>query len=262
MWRIVPMRWEVDPSRNEANARAAAAERWSQVHSTTARSATENVRSPHGQVPKPAQAAHVPRTLSAPTDPRPSTVSSLAPARAPPGATVLRVPPSVPVNPASSANASLVDAAVAGAQWRATAAEMIPDFETKLGAPKGPVQSAESEPAPAPAEPVAAAPVQKIPSGRATASSAITAEHRKPRRATRTFASTKEREIFLVTEEVEALLPLLPEQVCIAMLGGALGMAQVPSDERRVPAAAFDAHPGSQPPHAPRGGSIHHPKDR
>ena len=146
------MRWEVNPSRNEANARAAAAERWSQVHSTTVRSATENVRSPHGQVPKPAQAAHVPRTLSAPTDPRPSTVSSLAPARAPPGATALRVPPSVPVNPASSANASLVDAAVAGAQWRATAAEVIPDFETKLGAPKGPVQSAESKPASAPAD--------------------------------------------------------------------------------------------------------------
>jgi hypothetical protein len=234
MWRIVPMRWEVNPSRNEANARAAAAERWSQVHSTTVRSATENVRSPQGQVPKPAHAARVPRTLSAPTDPRPSTVSSLAPARAPPGATALRVPPSVPVNPASSANASLVDAAVAGAQWRATAAEMIPEFETTLGAPKGPAQPAESKPAPASAEPAAAVPVQKIPSGFRTTLKAIEAEHRKPRRATRTFSSTKERETFLVTEEVEALLPLLPEQVCVAMLGGALGMAQVPSDERRV----------------------------
>lgn len=111
---------------------------------------------------------------------------------------------------------------------------MIPEFETTLGAPKGPARPAESKPAPASVEPAAAVPMQKIPSGFKTALKAIEAEHRKPRRATRTFSSTKERETFLVTEEVEALLPLLPEQVCVAMLGGALGMAQVPSDERRV----------------------------
>ena len=58
--------------------------------------------------------------------------------------------------------------------------------------------------------------------------------HRKPRRSRRNFASDKERTAFLMQEEVETLLPLLPAQVVAAMLGGEHGMAQVPNPEQRL----------------------------
>ena len=57
--------------------------------------------------------------------------------------------------------------------------------------------------------------------------------HRKARQATPDFALAEEREAFKARGEAAALVPLLPSQVLHAMMGGDLGVAQVPSQARR-----------------------------
>jgi len=47
------------------------------------------------------------------------------------------------------------------------------------------------------------------------------------------FASDFDRAQSKTDEEINALLPLLPLQIKSSMLGGELGMAQVPSEERQ-----------------------------
>ena len=57
--------------------------------------------------------------------------------------------------------------------------------------------------------------------------------HRKARVQSRDFASAQEREAFKARDEAAALVPLLPAQVVRAMMGGDLGIQQVPCPERR-----------------------------
>ena len=62
---------------------------------------------------------------------------------------------------------------------------------------------------------------------------AVLLAHRKKRRAPREFDDPKEKEAFLVDEQIRALVPLLPLVVVTEMLGGARGLEQVPDEERR-----------------------------
>jgi len=57
--------------------------------------------------------------------------------------------------------------------------------------------------------------------------------HRKPKRPARDFLSAKDREAFKARDEAMTLVPLLPAQVLHTMMGGDLGMQQVPDVSRR-----------------------------
>ena len=77
------------------------------------------------------------------------------------------------------------------------------------------------------------APAASIPGAAAGVAEAIAKAHRKKRRIPRAFDSAKEREEFLVEEELRALAPLLPAPVVDSMLGGPRGLEQVPSAAKR-----------------------------
>ena len=62
---------------------------------------------------------------------------------------------------------------------------------------------------------------------------AIEAEHRKPRRRPRSFADEFERAAFLVDQEIDTLIPLIPAAAELAMMGGKRGVAQVPDPAER-----------------------------
>ena len=57
--------------------------------------------------------------------------------------------------------------------------------------------------------------------------------HRKARQALPDFVDPRDRERFKARAEAAALVPLLPAQVVLAMMGGDLGLQQVPCAERR-----------------------------
>ena len=79
---------------------------------------------------------------------------------------------------------------------------------------------------------------RKLAAGKApaelTPEQAVADLHRKPRRKSVSFASDKERAQFETSEQVETILPLLPAPVLECMLGGTLGMAQVPDPAHRA----------------------------
>ena len=62
---------------------------------------------------------------------------------------------------------------------------------------------------------------------------AVLLGHRKKRRMPREFTDPKEREAFLLADQLDALLPFLPTIVVHEMLGGVRGLEQVPDRERR-----------------------------
>lgn len=63
---------------------------------------------------------------------------------------------------------------------------------------------------------------------------AIKAAHRKPRRRSQEFKSEMERRGVKVDSEIEFLVPLLPMSIVRSMLGGEVGLRQVPSAEARA----------------------------
>ena len=77
---------------------------------------------------------------------------------------------------------------------------------------------------------------------------AIKAAHRKPRRATQAFDTELERRAVLVDSQLEALLPLLPDAVRLAMLGGPRGAEQVPdrAEQDALVARAIKVRSGAE----------------
>ena len=61
---------------------------------------------------------------------------------------------------------------------------------------------------------------------------AIDKKHRKPRARRPQVREQEEREDFCLESELDALIPLLPEETVLSMLGGERGMAQVPAVRR------------------------------
>ena len=63
--------------------------------------------------------------------------------------------------------------------------------------------------------------------------SSIEKAHRKPRRASVAYVSDKARADAAVADEIAALVPLVPQRIIHHMLGGELGLRQVPDPARR-----------------------------
>ena len=76
----------------------------------------------------------------------------------------------------------------------------------------------------------------------------VTLAHRKKRRAPREFDCPIEKQAFLVQDQLDALVPLLPALVSLEMLGGARGLEQVPDEGRRatILASILGARAGSE----------------